>query len=170
MAKKDFDDLVKVIRAVVNNVAAATLSIEIDLELPRGYVAKIKKVEFRMDVTGVAMRGGVVAATPNNAWAAALVLDPDDAVTIVIPVNAVEHDVLADWGFVIAMDAADDIINWYETAKLYEFEPEDAITARNMRFNTQQLVATPVNQTEVRVYYTLEKVNDDDILALLDIL
>lgn len=169
MAKRDFDNLLHVIHAEVDHTTNATSSVEVDLELSRGFIAKIRKIIF--GVRASTIRGVYVAATPNQTYEAAVLRDPDDAVTVVIPDIEVQHDVICDYGFVAAMDAVDDTVYIYETEKTYEFsEDEDVISARNLRYNCAQGVTDPDASTFANIFYTLEEVTDDDIMALLEIL
>ncbi|GAG59503.1 unnamed protein product, partial [marine sediment metagenome] len=91
--KKLYDNLYKVIKANSGPVAAndTPLTEILDLQIPRNYAARIRKVVFtdainadQADQTSFWFRG-------------ALVLDPDDEETTLIPTFTVEHDVLCDF-------------------------------------------------------------------------
>ena len=147
--------------------STTTVSSEIDFELPRGYVAKIRKIKFELDNVLQKWASGEKAA-----FTAALLLDPDDTSTTQLPDNEVEHDVIAEHNVGIVSGAATAIALLNGNAEWIYFEDgEDVITARNMRFNS---VASTDNfddaYHECTIYYTLEKVQDSQIMELLDIL
>jgi len=162
-----FDNIMQVI-ATTNVIAGTTVdSNEIDLELPRGYVAKIHKV-----IVQIFKWDAVLGAAENDRFSWAVLLDPDDATTVEMPDNSVEHDVLVS-GFWSALSittlALSDVVE-----KQYDFshlEGLDILSARNMRFNTVA-AGTDLNATELKVfiYYTLEEIKDAQIMELLDIL
>lgn len=175
MAKQDFDDLMKVIDVQNLYASDTVVSVEIDLELPRGYIAKIKIVRFDIEDIGLDVDGIV-----NGQWQyrGALVRDPDDDDSIEIPNNEVQHDVICDHNIEVMVDATATQGNAFATVKpiIYEFAKNelDVITARNMRYNVAASGADKANATmaisHCAVWYTLEKVSDSDILNLLDIL
>lgn len=161
---KMFDNIMKVHRQELTTIANVIQSIELDLELPRGFVAKIKKVIMDHD-------GNI--AVGDNHLQMALINDPDDNQTTLIPQDEVQHDVIcgqvmgATHGTVTTGD-----IYGGEARVEYNFDQElDVIAARNLRFNALAATPTPTfSRINVIVYYTLEEIHDSLILELLDIL
>ncbi len=171
MANKDFDDLLKVLRVSVTLNGTTTVSTEIDFELPRGFIAKIRKVHIGIwNITDVLIAAEVVSVN------GALVRDPDDATQVQFPQNTVEHDVIADYQqeYIGIVGAAGQFtVKNHGNQGIFDFEAMgvDVITARNMRINTQaDGTELGTATTRVIIFYTLEKVTDVDILNLLDIL
>jgi len=172
MGKDLFDNLMKVIK--IENIIASTtiVTVEVDFELPRGFVAKIHKV-----IMG--LRNYVQFTTVGDAAQlnSCLVRDPDDITTTQIPVNSVQHDAIMDWVaeiLILEVTAVGEIVLWndgfYKTVDFTTLGM-DVITARNMRFNTVAFASTLDGaDTMCEIYYTLEEVTDIDILNLLDIL
>jgi len=179
-AREMFDNLYHVIRADCDlGTSTETVSAEIDLDLPRGYIAKIKKVIFwlkdwdnfdlgtdhDLDINGV------------------LLNDPDDEETIQMPTQTNEHDVICEfeWGHGLNQDDVNGhaVIAFYygPTKHIFDYGDKhtvmDVVAARNLRFNTRIQVTGSPNSTPdtfVNVYYTLEEVKSKDMLVLLDIL
>lgn len=160
----DFDNLLKVHRVNLVTIANVIQSTELDFDLPRGFIGKVRKVGL--------FHNGLLSAAGANDFVMALVNDPDDTVTTAIPIDSVDHDVIASISFNIENVAAQPASWMYPSGYVLTFsELEDVVFARNMRFNSVGLAAVPtLGQVEVQVYYTLEKVTDADILNLLDIL
>ena len=164
-----FDNIAQVITVIDSINGTTTESTEVDLELPRGYVAKIHKVRVCLhDVFDK------VADNEKQNFFYALLLDPDDTTTVQFPSNTVEHDVIVAGQFEIAIAAAVHGGLWNEYIHEWDFshlEGLDVLSARNMRFN---IVAggAYMNDSEIecQIYYTLEKINDSQIMELLDIL
>lgn len=157
--------------------AANTVSAEIDLDLPRGYVAKIKTAMMEFRRVGEDFEG--ISADKLARLQAALVLDPDDAANFTVPTNVVSHDVLMEieGEVIIVAGTAGDVIARFDMARLiknFESEKLDVITARNMRLNVDGGGTDVSDLTESTcvaiIDYTLEKITDADILSLLDIL
>ena len=155
----------------VQGILASTViaSVEIDLELPRGFVAKIHKCIVRT----INFYDKLVAADQVMAryW---LGLDPDDALTIQFPLNTVEHDGVLHGGFEYLGLGTGEWGMFEPLRHVYDFshlEGLDIISARNMRFNT---IANNDNADdaiiEIVIYYTLEEIKDNQIMELLDIL
>ncbi len=167
MGSKLFDNIMQVIH-VSNIIAGSTrVSTEIDLELPRGYVAKIRKV--KMELVNVLEQWG----TGDSAtFRAALLLDPDDAETVEIPNNTVEHDVLCEHNPEWHSSTTEFLTgNHTEPEWIYFEDIEDVITARNMRWNSAANAASYDGGSHgVTIYYTLEQIKDTQIMELLDIL
>lgn len=154
---KMFDNIMHVIKSSHTSIVSGsgTVSDELDLELPRGYVAKIKEIVFEA-VNGEALVHNIQGAVVN---------DPDDNVTITIPENRVDHDVIADVGY--QQGAGSTIGSWW---RQYYFDQElDVIAARNIRVNLANSGAGAFNMM-TKIYYTLEEVTSDLLLNLLDIL
>ena len=164
-----FDNIMQVYRGLIVVAGTATQSVEIDLELPRGYVAKIHKVIMDMRFT---LDLGVLSDTLETQCA--LVLDPDDAVTVQMPANVVEHDVLCDALFEIREGATTENGHakiWTKQIDFSHLEGLDVITARNMRWNINEAAAQyDGSHATVTIYYTLEAIQDKQIMELLDIL
>jgi len=177
MAKIDFDNLIKVFKGNISLNAGSIASVELDFEIPRGFIVKIKKIVMQFmnwseDYEGLAQGETTFAAQ------GALLRDPDDATTIQIPAGSVQHDVIAEAQLVgyihsVTNENLGPMITG--VTKIINFNHEDdVITARNMRLNVigqgndSAVLTETVLQAEI--YYTLEKVTDVDILNLLDIL
>lgn len=177
MGKKDFDNIGLFI--LVRNLLAGnlTISTEVDLELPRGYIAKF----YRMEITWIDLHEDLEALTTTQTFGmeASILRDPDDTV-ITRPVsNAVQTDVLFSHSFWAAAGfyaaAADPASFQSEMTAVFDIpEHIDIISARNLRFNCRGVGAQVAILTESLVdcelHYTLERVTDADILELLDIL
>ncbi|GAG86876.1 unnamed protein product [marine sediment metagenome] len=171
--KKLYDNLYKVIKANSGAIAANdnTLTEIMDLQIPRGYAARIRKVIFR-DHSLKEQVDQVFFKT-----FMALVLDPDDEETYQIPNFTVDHDVLCDAEHEYMRFEEDttpngiSVVNPRET--VYDFdETLDAVTVRNVRFNTQANgIETSDNTSQTRciVYFTYEKVSMDLYSKLLGI-
>lgn len=176
MGKKDFDNIQKIINGGVVFTGTATASLEIDFELPRGYIAKIFRIEVKIFGWGDDIR--TVSADKNYTMEWALLRDPDDTTTTGLTGNVVEHDVVfsaIDDVLMIAGTAGDGgIWTTIETHILEIPEHIDLFTARNMRLNVVAGDDDAADVTEAgvgcNIFYTLEPVDDADILNLLDIL
>lgn len=166
MSKFNFDDLVKVHKVTHTPTASGIATVEMDLELPRGYIAKIHRVEIKLQLLS-----GLTAGVSEQEFEAALIRDPDDITTVQIPENTVQHDVVCDHKFTGQHEATDDTNGYSEDIYIYEvIEKKDVITARNMRFNINQGSTDPDWGCSCTMFYTLEKVTAEVMLALLDIL
>lgn len=177
MAKILLDNLLKVFRSSLTLTGATQVSKELDFDIPRGFVIKIHEVTLEISSLSEDFEGISVdkLARVNGA----LVKDPDDTSTIGPPTDSVDHDVIADINceILIVAGVAGDTAFWVsQIAKKFNFSAEgvDVITARNMRLNVDVFGTDAADLTEsaiqVTVHYTLEKITDADILALLDIL
>ena len=176
MANKNFDNLYKVLNAGSIFTGATLVSLEVDFELPRGFIAKIWKIE--LNIIAWADDFKAISVDKNATWQLALIRDPDDITTVVNQSNQTQHDVVIarEVGILIIAGTAGDpgmIIGDLRT-ELDIPEHVDLITARNMRFN---IVASDDDAADItesvaecNIFYTLEKITDNDILALLDIL
>lgn len=177
MGKRDFDNLIKIIQSGLILNAGTLVSVELDFELPRGFIAKLKFIflewiDLHEDLEGA-------TGEKNLGVTCALMRDPDDITTQSFPDNIVQHDVIAsaNWSFNARGEAAPDIQYQMQSINRKEIrfdKDDDVITARNMRFNAVGLGTDVTDLTEsaarVEIYYTLEEVTDADILELLDIL
>ena len=179
MANKLFDNLLKIIQGAAVFTGATQISLEIDLELPRGFVARIHYVELRVD----RMHEDHENNETDNLirYRVALIKDPDDTTSQSLPSNSVQHDVLMDLevSMYITASSASPIQNFANEERnfkqiYFSGEGVDVITARNMRLNLDAEGADAADATEAFgiaiIHYTLEEVKDEDILALLDIL
>ena len=107
----------------------------------------------------------------------ALVKDPDDITTTSVPSNETQHDVVLDHetGILITAGTAGDT-GFYvsDVRRERQYGEGDVVTARNMRLNAQGGGTDVADLTEsiavCHIEYTLEKVKDEDILNILDIL
>lgn len=166
MVRKDTDNLVRLHHddsQIINS--SAIVSVEQDFELPRGYVAKIRKVIFRAWHNAARSQVGSAGLL----WC--LLRDPDDSTTIRAPENEVGHDVIAQHQG--SYFYATNNLMFNNAYAEYTFdELEDIITARNLRLNVQMTVAIATDDVRLStdIYYTLEKVTDSELLDLLDIL
>ena len=170
------DNLLKYVSANVANNAGAAGSAEIELDIPRGYVAKI----HRMKIATYNLSEDIYNQTADFACqiAAALVRDPDDSSNITPP-NSVKHDILQ---YVLVDVTGTDIGNQGSSTLVlnesvdtgYIPESIDVITARNLRFNIDQFGTNKSILTasgmRAEVWYTYEKVTNTDLAELLDIL
>lgn len=189
MTRKElWDNMYRVVKVNSNQLdpGGAKSTEIVDLQIPRGFVARIRKVIF--DIRLEEDQFPAVPATPPtgiierlNKYFMALVNDPDDEESIAIPTHEIDHDVIADCEFHIervltyytdvtmiprggyAFVAPIKIINFDETI--------DIICPRNIRFNASATVigATIKPQVIVTVYFTYEKVTNDLLLELLNI-
>lgn len=172
MVKKDFDNLLKVMRQVSTTNNAVVVSVELDFELPRGFIAKIHEVNFYPADLGALL---VFGAADNDIYNMALIRDPDDITTTSIPSNNVEHDVVCELLLtqisILTTSGAGAFIGGPFAKYNFEQMGIDVITARNMRFNLVKVNSSNIEPSFVCViFYTLEEVTDADILNLLDIL
>lgn len=167
MGKTLFDNLIKAHSVDLDTILNVLQSIEVDLELPRGFVAKIKKLSL--------FTNGNLSAVGNIDVQAALIRDPDDITTLVFPDNTVQHDVIASLEFnaqkgTVTTGSIGSLMGRHIVDLTFD-EGEDLITARNMRFNAiGSSGAISLGSISAVIRYTLEEVKDADILDLLDIL
>lgn len=170
MARKDFDDLLLVIRSnLTDDASSAVISREVDFNLPRGFIAKIKKIRFEFNDLIVELEDTIGPVTISMA----IIRDPDDITSTGMPSNTDAHDVIAEFNSSHISDTVSSEIVAGEQSYDIDFseDDEDVITARNMRFNMSGLATALFTPTaNCKVWYTLESVTDDIILNLLDIL
>ena len=172
--KKLFDNLYKVIKGNSGEISAndGVFTEIFDLQIPRGYCARIRRVIFDLQVN---------ADQANQEWfrvLGALVLDPDDETTTQIPTFTVDHDVLCDTVFEKHRQDEDTTPNGisalFTPRDVHDFSEEiDVVTVRNVRFN---IIATGLatggdNNSQMRctVYFTYEKISADLYSKLLGI-
>lgn len=149
--------------AGMGDLTSTVQSVEIDLDLPRGYIAKIHKcIFFYTDITADQVYDIEMA----------LVNDPDDTQSTVIPANTVKHDVIAQHLYRVKADQVNGV--FYFTAdptKIIDFGELDVIAARNMRFNCVDKQNQGDHDVACEIYYTIEKIKgSENLLNLLDIL
>lgn len=170
--KKLFDNLYKVIKVNSGGISQNdTVATEIlDLQIPRGYCARIRQVHFRIrtlkDQTNANFMFHMLTAC---------VLDADDENSIAIPTFEVDHDVLIDarfemWG---EITTTGETSLWTEE-RVYHFDEEmDVVTVRNIRHNTlvngMTVGGDDPPQCEMIVYFTYEKISADLYAKLLGI-
>ena len=162
--KKLYDNLYKVIKVNSGAILAndTVLTEILDLQIPRNYCARIRKVIFSDDLNDQQV------LEDNLSFYGALVLDPDDENSNQIPTFTVDHDVLCDFhheytsilGSVAASLGGSFVDNQKTT---YEFHEDlDVVTVRNVRFNVlaNGLKVNAEDQPQVRctVFFTYEKV------------
>lgn len=167
MGKTDFDNLIKVMRINLSPADTTLTSVEIDFEIPRGFIVKIHKIVWNVFIFIT-----IIGVDAIQIFQAVLIRDPDDATTIVIPINQVQHDVISQFrGSWITEFTTSGLTVVVGQRKQISFRQDlDVVTARNMRMNVQSSLTTMDVNYDCEIYYTLEKVTDIDILNLLDIL
>lgn len=171
---KLFDNLYKVIKANSGAISAndTVLTEILDLQIPRGYCARIRKVIFtdninadQLDQTDLFFRG-------------ALVLDADDENSYQIPTFEIDHDVLCDYEHEymrFVEDATPNGISFvHNQTTVYNFdEGLDVVTVRNIRHNIiangAKVDGSSKPQVDVTVYFTYEKISADLYAKLLGI-
>ena len=172
-----FDNLLKVIEGVVILTANTIVSLEIDFELPRGFVARIHQVLLRVERINEDFEAISVDKMARISFA--LVRDPDDSTTTSIPTNETQHDVIMDHEveiLIVAGTAGDPgiYVSPLSREKSFVNAGGDQITARNMRLNAVGGGTDNADLTEsiavAHIEYTLEEVELDFILDILDIL
>lgn len=181
--KKIYDNMFRVIKVNSNQLdPAGAKSTEIaDLQIPRGFVARIRKVIFtvRFEEGQLPAINGTITERLNK-YFMALVNDPDDETSTAIPTHQIDHDVICDAEFhvdrVLAQGATPPAFSGgyaiHSPILIHEFtEDLDIICPRNIRFNAAATIigATTKTQAIVEVYFTYEKVGEGAILELLNI-
>ena len=172
-----FDNILKTLRLALTYNAGTIVSGELDFDIPRGFLVKIHDVSLENrhmteDFEGISV-DKLARAT------ATLIKDPDDTASFAFPNNTVDHDVLMTLVteiIIIAGTAGDTGFHIGRTVNNKNFNAEglDVFTARNMRLNivAQGTDLADITETlcEVLIDYTLEKISNEDIINLLDIL
>lgn len=155
------------------------LSEIVDLQIPRGFVARIRKVFFnlRWETEQLPEPGAAgVLVERLSKFFMALINDPDDEDHVAIPTHTIDHDVIADWE--VAIDLT--VFSGTGGGLAYMITPEteidftedlDVLCPRNIRFNAMGDIigATKKPQAFVKVYFTYEKVGESALLELLNI-
>jgi len=173
---KMFDNILKLLAVISTFTTSTLVSIELDFEMPRGFIAKI--ADILIEVLDIEKDLAALAADSEYKMFGALVRDPDDITSAAIPSNRVDHDVIMDFDvgvvFIFAVEGVPQIIGDVRKERNFNAEGIDVFTARNMRFNIDGAGAQVALLTEARakavVHYTLEKISNVDIVNLLDIL
>jgi len=171
--KKLYDNLYKVIKANSGAfLANDTVLTEImDLQIPRNYCARIRKVVFEDNLND---------KQPGQEFLSfygALVLDADDEDSNQIPTFTVDHDVLCDFHHEYSRfeyGTPADIAFVHNQRTEFEFKEDlDVVTVRNVRFNVlgNGLAVGEADQPQVdcTVYFTYERVSVDLYAKLLGI-
>jgi len=178
MAREDFDNILHSLEASILFNAGNFVSLEMDFEIPRGFIVKIKTVQLRVDRIGEDLES--INADMRLDYQLALIKDPDDTTTVSMTSNRVEHDVIVDLEVMLNVErgtAESAIIIVPSTARIIkDFAKEgiDMFTARNMRLNLVALGTDAALASEAfgvaQVDYTLEKIKDEDLLDILGVL
>ena len=172
-----FDNLLKIIEGVVVLTGTTTVSLEIDFELPRGFVARIHHIIMRAERINEDFEAISVDKLARISFA--VLRDPDDSTTTSVPSNETQHDVIMDHEveiLIVAGTAGDPgiYVSKLSREKSFVNAGGDMITARNMRINAVGGGTDGGDLTEslaiAHVEYTLEEVELDFILDILDIL
>ena len=172
--KKLYDNLYKVIKANSGAILAndTVLTEILDLQIPRSYCARIRKVIFEDNLNDKQ------AGQEFLSFYGALVLDADDEDSNQIPTFTVDHDVLCDFHHEYSrfeMDTTPNGLAFVHNQKtVHEFgEDLDVVTVRNVRFNllANGLAVGEADQPQVnvKVYFTYERVSSDLYAKLLGI-
>jgi len=172
--KKLFDNLYKVIKANSGSISAndGVFTEILDLQIPRGYCARIRKVIFDMQVNADQKDQEYFRCL------GAIVLDPDDETSTQIPTFEIDHDVLCDTVFEKHRQDEDTTPNGisalFTPRDVHVFdETLDVVTVRNIRFNiiANGLLVSGDNKAQMRVtvYFTYEKISMDLYAKLLGI-
>jgi len=173
--KKLYDNLYKVIKAnsgaiSANDVVATEI---LDLQIPRGYCARIRKVIFNLRTLGDQDISNIEGTVRS-----ALVLDADDENSTYIPTFEIDHDVLCDFYFELQaiLQAGTEDFNIVNSLLRQEHkfdEDMDVVTVRNIRHNSLVHGLTVGGDTppqvEMTVYFTYEKISLDLYAKLLGI-
>lgn len=177
MANILLDNLLKVFRGRTTITGNTLVSTELDFDIPRGFVIRIHEVILEIKSIIEDFEG--ISVDKLATIRAALIRDPDDVTSILIPDETVDHDVLVDLEgeVLIVAGVAGDTVGLFRNMRIsinFSAEGVDVITARNLRMNVQAVGTDAADVTEASInatiHYTLEKITDADILALLDIL
>jgi len=161
--KKLFDNLFKVIKGNSGALSAndGVFTEIFDLQIPRGYCARIRKVIFEPQINSEQLNQEYFRMLT------ALVLDPDDETSTQIPTFTVDHDVACDYSFEfirIEEDTTPNGISCYKSEKwTIDFNEDlDVVTVRNIRANTlvtgMAVGGSALPQMRTTVYFTYEKI------------
>ena len=162
------DDMILRFKSVHTNVQITTpQSNEIDLDLPKGFGARIRDVTFQH----VTLWEELAGAAGMHEVQCALVNDPDDEVTVEIPHETVEHDVIDEYN-TTHLNGGTGVATAFESnARQFRrfTEDEDVFAVRNLRFNAIALSGNQLSDVICIIDYTLEKVTSTELLAMLRI-
>lgn len=169
--RKLYDNLFRVIKANSGEFGANdTVNTEIlDLQIPRGYVARIRKVIFQPR----AMSDEQVTNMDYQLYGA-LINDPDDENSYQIPTYTIDHDVICDfeWELHSLTTTSGAYIHDNKTFEIDFNEEMDVIAVRNLRFNALihgSQLGTIKSQVDIKVYFTYEKVSTDLYMKLIGV-
>ncbi len=173
--KKLYDNLFKVIKANSGPIEQndTTLTEILDLQIPRSYCARIRKVIFTDNVNANQQ------LQDNFFYRGALVLDPDDEEHYQIPTFTIDHDICCDFEheYMNTLGAAagaigGSVINNQKTEHIF-LEDLDIVTVRNVRFNVQgnglKVDGVLQSQCKCEIYFTYEKITIELYSLLLGI-
>ena len=178
MVKKAlFDNIMKILIVKHTLTGLTLVSTEMDFDIPRGYIVKIHDITLHHRSLVEDFEG--ISADKLARIHTAVIKDPDDTSGISFPNNKVDHDfimMLFTEILIVAGTAGDTIADlgtrFHE--KNFTSEGLDVFTARNMRLNSDVFGTDAADITETVaeciVQYTLEKITDEMIIDLLDIL
>lgn len=175
--KLNIDHIMRVLAASLTLTGTTAVSVELDFDIPRGFVVKIHQTEISVKNVVEDFEG--ISVDKIGRIRAAIVRDPDDAVTVAIPNNSVSHDVLDAHNvdvIITAGTAGDTAFYIGPPIKRNQYGPTGltVITARNIRLNADAFGTDAADFTESEVeaivIYELIRVTDTDILNLLDII
>lgn len=170
------DNLLNVVSVNLGLNGAAAVTAELELDIPRGYVAKIHRI--KMQVVNWSADLYNLASTDYNAQIAAVLMrDPDDTSTVNMPNNPT-HDSLVHMYSDIYHSADSTGRTFFADNLGYDSgwipESVDLITARNLRCNADVFgnANSDILDAAVRYYvwFTYEKVTSSDLAELLQIL
>ncbi len=176
-SRLQFDNIMKVLFVSQTFTGATLVSTELDFDIPRGFIVKIHKVIMEHVQIFEDFEG--ISVDKLARMLSALIKDPDDTSTIDFTSNVVDHDVLMnlDTEIIIVAGTAGDtgfLVKNNKSELNFAAEGLDVFTARNMRVNSDAFGTDAADITEasvsVKVHYTLEKISDEMIINLLDIL
>lgn len=169
--KQLWDNMYRVIKANSGGYSAndGVFTEILDLQIPRGYVARIRKVIFydKMEISQ--------DVDNDLQFYGALVNDPDDETTYQIPTFTIDHDVIADFVHEYLrwdMDATGISVSRNHRDEIIFEETLDVVAPRNLRFNSMMnngSTDAPLAQTYVEVYFTYEKISNELLLELLNV-
>ncbi len=172
--KNIVDELLKHFKGQITLNGTTIVSVELDFEIPRGFVVKIMHV--RLEVANLEEDIESQAVDKLLRAAIALILDPDDITSTVIPVDNVQHDVLLQHQ-VTALIIAGTAEAPYSISTTFverDYSQQDVITARNMRLNGLGSGTDGTDLTEssalVFIDYLLVPITNAILLSILDIL
>tara|TARA_Y100000004_G_C8943198_1_gene425049 strand:- start:1561 stop:2088 length:528 start_codon:yes stop_codon:yes gene_type:complete len=170
------DNLLQVVSVNLGLNGSSAVSSEMELDIPRGYVAKIHRIKMVV-ANWSADLFDLASADYNAQIAAVLMRDPDDSSTVNMPNNPT-HDTLVHLYSDIYHSADTTGRTFFANNLEYDSgwipESVDLITARNLRCNADVFGSanSDMDDAVVRYYvwFTYEKVTSSDLAELLQIL